>query len=53
MIIKTLNAHNKERLSKPVRKGEETYKGRPIKITPKFSTQVQKPEEPRKISYRP
>ena len=38
--IKTLNAQNKERILKAVReKGEVTYKGRSIRITPDFSTE--------------
>jgi hypothetical protein len=38
IIVKTPNAQNKERLSKAVReKGQVTYKGRPIRITPYFS----------------
>ena len=37
MIIKTPNAQNKERILKAVRKkGQETYKGRPIRIIPDF-----------------
>jgi hypothetical protein len=35
IIIKILNAQNKERILKAVReKGQVTYKGRPIRITP-------------------
>jgi chromosome segregation ATPase len=38
IIIKTPNAQNKERILKPVKeKGQETYKVRPIRITPDFS----------------
>jgi hypothetical protein len=38
IIIKTPNALNKERILKAVReKGQVTYKGRPIRITPDFS----------------
>ena len=37
-IIKTLNAQNKERRVEAVRgKGQLSYKGRPIRITPDFS----------------
>jgi hypothetical protein len=37
IIIKTPNAQNKERILKAVReKGQVTYKGRPIRITPDF-----------------
>jgi hypothetical protein len=43
IIIKTLNAQNKERIFKNVwGKGHITYKGRPIRITPAFSTQTLK-----------
>ena len=39
IIIKTPNALNKERILKAVRaKGQVTYKGRPIRITPDFSS---------------
>jgi hypothetical protein len=41
--VKTTNAHNKERLLKAVReKGQVTYKGRPIRITPDFSSEIMK-----------
>jgi len=37
IIVKTSNAQNKERILKVVReKGQVTYKGRPIRITPDF-----------------
>ena len=37
IIVKTPNAQNKERILKAVReKGQVTYKGRPIRITPDF-----------------
>jgi hypothetical protein len=43
IIIKTPNALNKERLLKAVRgKGQVTYKGRPIRITPDFSPDTMK-----------
>ena len=43
IIIKTLNAQNKERILKAAReKGQVTYKGRPIRITPDFSTETMK-----------
>jgi hypothetical protein len=43
IIIKTLNAQNKERLLKDAReKGQVTYKGRPIRITGDFSTETMK-----------
>jgi hypothetical protein len=38
IIVKTPNALNKERILKAVReKGQVTYKGSPIRITPDFS----------------
>jgi hypothetical protein len=38
IIIRTTNALNKDRILKAVReKGQVTYKGRPIRITPDFS----------------
>ena len=43
IIIKTPNALNKERILKAVReKGQVTYKGRPIRITPNFSPERMK-----------
>jgi hypothetical protein len=43
MIIKTLNVQNKERILNVAReKGQITYKGRPIRITPSFSTETLK-----------
>jgi hypothetical protein len=43
IIIKTLNAQNKERVLKAAReKGQVTYKGRPIRITPDFSRETMK-----------
>jgi hypothetical protein len=43
IIIKTPNAQNKERILKAVReKGQVTYKGRPIRITPDFSPETMK-----------
>jgi hypothetical protein len=39
MIIRTTNELNKDRILKAVRgKGQVTYKGKPIRITPDFST---------------
>jgi hypothetical protein len=39
--IKTPNVQNKERILKVVRKkGQVTYKGRPIRITPDFSKRL-------------
>jgi hypothetical protein len=41
MIVKTQNTQNKERIIKAVReKSQVIYKGRPIKITPDFSTET-------------
>jgi hypothetical protein len=43
MIIRTTNTLNKERILKAVReKGEVTYKGRSIRITPDFSPKTMK-----------
>jgi hypothetical protein len=43
IIIRTTNALNKERILKAVReKGQVTYKGRPIRITPDFSPEILK-----------
>ena len=43
IIIRTSNAINKDRILKAVReKGQVTYKGRPIRITPDFSPETMK-----------
>ena len=43
IIIRTTNALNKDRILKAVReKGQITYKGKPIRITPDFSTETMK-----------
>jgi hypothetical protein len=43
IIIKTTNALNKDRILKAVgEKGQVTYKGRPIRITPDFSPETMK-----------
>jgi hypothetical protein len=43
ITVKTPNALNKERILKAVRgKGQVTYKGRPIRITPEFSPETMK-----------
>ena len=43
IIIKTPNALSKERILKAVRKkGQVTYKGRPTRITPDFSSETMK-----------
>jgi hypothetical protein len=43
IIIRTTNALNKDRILKALRgKGQVTYKGRPIRITPDFSTETMK-----------
>jgi hypothetical protein len=43
IIIKTLNADSKERILKASReKCQVTYKGRPTRITPDFSTEAMK-----------
>ena len=41
----------KKKIFKEVReKGQVTYKGRPIRITPDFSTETLKPEKPGQMS---
>jgi len=43
IIVKIPNSQNKERIVKSVReKGQVTYKGRPIRITPDFSPETVK-----------
>ena len=43
IIVKTPNVQKKERILKAVReKGQVTYKGRPIRITPDFSPETMK-----------
>jgi len=43
ITLKTPNAQNRERILKAVRgKGQETYKGKPIRITPDFSPEIRK-----------
>ena len=43
IIIRTSNALNKDRILKAVReKGQVTYKGKPIRITPDFSPETMK-----------
>ena len=43
----------KERILKAAReKGQVTYKGRPIRITPYFLTEILKPEDPGQMSCR-
>ena len=43
IIIRTTNPLNKDRILKPEReKGQVTYKGRPITITPEFSPETMK-----------
>jgi hypothetical protein len=43
IIIKKPNTQNKERILKAVReKGQVTYKGRPMRITPDFSSETMK-----------
>jgi hypothetical protein len=43
VIIRTTNALNKDKILKAVReKGQVTYKGRPIRITPDFSPETMK-----------
>jgi hypothetical protein len=41
--MRTTNTLNKDRILKAVREnGQVTYKGRPIRITPEFSTETMK-----------
>ena len=43
IIVKTLNLQNKEKILKAAReKGQVTYEGRPIRITPDFSSETMK-----------
>ena len=42
IIIKTLNEQSKENIKSCKGKGQVTYKGRPIKITPDFSPETMK-----------
>jgi hypothetical protein len=43
IIIRTTNAINKDRILKAVReRGQVTYKGKPIRITPDFSPEIMK-----------
>jgi hypothetical protein len=43
IIIRTTNVLNKDRILKAVReKGQVTYRGRPIRITPDFSSETMK-----------
>jgi hypothetical protein len=47
IIVKTLNPQNKERILKAVKgKGQITYKGRAIRITPDFSPETMKVRRP-------
>jgi hypothetical protein len=47
ITIQTINAQNKERILKAMEeKGQVKYKGRPITITPDFSTETLKAENP-------
>jgi hypothetical protein len=44
IIIRTTNALNKDVILKAVReKGQVTYKGRPVRITPDFAPETMKP----------
>jgi hypothetical protein len=53
IIIKTMNAVNKDRILKSVRdKGQVTYTDRHIIITPDFLPETMKPEEPGQMLYR-
>jgi hypothetical protein len=49
LIIRTINVLNKDRILKAVRgKGQVTYRGRPIRITPDFSPETIKARRSRK-----
>jgi hypothetical protein len=54
IIIRTANALNEDRILKVVReKGQVTYKGSPIRITPDFSPETMKDrEDPGQMLYR-
>jgi hypothetical protein len=53
IIIQTPYAQNKEIILKAERqKDQVTYKGRPIRITPDFSSETIK-EDPGQMPYRP
>jgi hypothetical protein len=46
-MIRTTNALNKDRILKAVReKGQVTYKGKTIRITPDFSPETMKARKP-------
>jgi hypothetical protein len=54
IIIETPKSQNKERILKVVReKGQVTYKGRPIRITPDFSLKTMKARRSWHMSCRP
>ena len=53
IIIRTSNVLNKDRILKAVReKGQVTYKGRPIRITPNFSPENMKARRAGQMLYR-
>ena len=53
IIIRTTNALNKDRILKAVsEKGQVTYKGWPIRITPDSHQRLWKPEDPGQMLYR-
>ena len=50
IVIKTLNAQNKERILKTSKEnGQVTYKGRPMRITPDFTTEKIKAKKALKV----
>ena len=54
IIIRTTNALSKDRILKAVRgKGQVIYKGRPIRITPDFSSETMKARRPGQMFHRP
>jgi hypothetical protein len=53
IIIITLNAQNKGKILKALREaGQVTYKDRPIRIIPDFSTETLKPEDSGQMPYK-
>ena len=50
IVIKTLNAQNKEKILKTSKEnGQVTYKGRPMRITPDFTTEKIKAKKALKV----
>jgi hypothetical protein len=54
IIIRTTNVLSKDRILNAIwKKGQVTYKSRPIRITPDFSPETSKARDPGQMSYRP